>query len=62
MTGKGLGIGGCDLPALAAQYGTPFYLYDRLTLDASVALYQEALSKYYPASSGITYGPVDSAA
>ena len=55
ITDKGLTIGGCDLSALAAEYGTPLYLYDRITLDASVALYQEALSKYYPAQSGITY-------
>jgi diaminopimelate decarboxylase len=55
ITDKGLTIAGCDLSALAAQYGTPLYLYDRLTLDASVAQYQQALSKYYPAQSGITY-------
>jgi diaminopimelate decarboxylase len=50
-----LSIAGQDLTALANQYGTPLYLYDRATLDASVADYQAALRKYYPAPSRITY-------
>ena len=48
-------IAGLDLAALADQYGTPLYIYDRLTLDASVAEYQSALRKYYPAPSRVTY-------
>jgi len=55
VTDKGLSIGGCDLSALAADYGTPLYLYDCATLDASTTLYREALSEHYPAKSGITY-------
>ena len=55
ITPTGLSIAGCDLTALAAQVGTPLYLYDRLTLDAAAALYQQALSRYYPAGSGLTY-------
>ena len=55
LTDKGLSIGGCDLAALAAQYGTPLYLYDRLTLDASASLYRQALARFYPAQSGLTY-------
>ena len=48
-------IAGLDLTALANQYGTPLYIYDRLTLDTAVAEYRSALQKYYPASSRITY-------
>ena len=48
-------IAGHDLTALAKQYGTPLYIYDRATLDASVREYQSALRRYYPASSHITY-------
>ena len=55
VTDNGLSIGGCDLTALAADHGTPLYLYDRATLDASAALYREELSEYYPTKSGITY-------
>jgi diaminopimelate decarboxylase len=50
-----LTIAGQDLAALAAEYGTPLYLYDRATLDASVAEYQSALQRYYPAASRLTY-------
>jgi diaminopimelate decarboxylase len=48
-------IAGQDLAVLAKQYGTPFYLYDRATLDACVAKYQSALQKHYPAPWRITY-------
>ena len=50
-----LRIAGQDLASLAERYGTPLYLYDRLTLDASVTEYQTALRKYYPAPSRTTY-------
>ena len=48
-------IAGCDLRALAADYGTPLYIYDRATLDTAVADYKSALQRYYPAPSQITY-------
>jgi len=50
-----LHIAGHDLASLAHRYLTPLYIYDRATLDASVADYQSALQKHYPASSQITY-------
>lgn len=50
-----LSIAGQDLPALVDQYGTPLYVYDSATLAASLADYQSALRKYYPAFSHITY-------
>lgn len=50
-----LTIAGCDLSALAEQYGTPLYLYDQATMDASVAAYCDALATYYAAGGGITY-------
>ena len=48
-------IAGQDLTALADKYGTPLYLYDRITLDACASDYQSALRRYYPAPSRITY-------
>ena len=48
-------IGGQDLSALAATYGTPLYVYDRVTMDAAVARYKQALKAFYPAASSITY-------
>ena len=48
-------IAGHETAALARQYGTPLYLYDRATLDASVSDYKSALQTYYPAPARITY-------
>lgn len=48
-------IAGQDLASLAADHGTPLYIYDRATLDASLAEYQTALRKYYAAPAHITY-------
>ncbi len=48
-------IAGCNLGSLAAEYGTPLYIYDLLTLNNAVKSYTDALSAYYPSSSHITY-------
>lgn len=50
-----LRISGLDLAAMAREYGTPLYLYDRSTMDACLAAYQQALHRYYPGKSAITY-------
>ena len=52
---KHLTIAGCDLHELADQWGTPLYLYDRLTLDTAVDIYQRALAEFYPGEAGVTY-------
>ncbi|MGL4648481.1 MAG: diaminopimelate decarboxylase, partial [Caldilineaceae bacterium] len=51
----GLQIGGCDVAALAADYGTPLYVFDAATLDAAAAEYRDALATHYPGTSAITY-------
>lgn len=48
-------IAGHDLASLAADHGTPLYIYDRATLNASANSYTDALSTYYGARSHITY-------
>ncbi len=50
-----LTVGGCDLAALAQEFGTPLYLYDRSTLDASVSAYRNALGRDYPGRGSLTY-------
>ncbi|HVM70404.1 MAG TPA: diaminopimelate decarboxylase [Anaerolineales bacterium] len=55
ITDKGLAIAGCDLAALAAEHGTPLYLYDQATLDGAAGRYRQALARHYPAESAITY-------
>jgi diaminopimelate decarboxylase len=53
--GSALTIAGLDLAALAEEYGTPLYLYDRVSLDAALGDYREALQRHYPGQAGITY-------
>lgn len=55
VRGGSLFIAGHDLASLAADHGTPLYVYDRATLNASAKSYTDALSTYYPARSHITY-------
>ena len=50
-----LTIAGHPLAALADEYGTPLYVYDRATLDAAVADYQSALRSFYPGPASVTY-------
>lgn len=50
-----LTISGCDLRELAERYGTPLYLFDRLTMDEAVKNYQQSLSQHYPSAASITY-------
>ena len=51
----GLAIAGCSLEELARQYGTPLYVYDRLTLDTTVDAYRTALMSYYPGENSLMY-------
>ena len=48
-------IAGHDLASLAADNGTPLYVYDRSTLDLCVTEYKSALRGYYPGKATITY-------
>ena len=44
--GNTLEVGGCDLVALAAQYGTPLYVYDEKTIRARARSFREAVGAY----------------
>jgi diaminopimelate decarboxylase len=50
-----LTIAGRTLASLADEFGTPLYIYDRATMDASVDSYKAGLGAHYTASSEITY-------
>ncbi len=50
-----LHVGGRDLNELAAEFGTPLYIYDEETIDNAVHAYQDALNRHYPGPTGITY-------
>jgi diaminopimelate decarboxylase len=48
-------IGGCSIRTLAERFGTPLYLFDRVTLDAAAAEYRETLRMAYPGATAVTY-------
>ncbi len=50
-----LSIGGCDLVALAAEYGTPLYVYDAATVLARAGAFREALRTSYPGTATVCY-------
>lgn len=50
-----LTIAGHDLAALAGEYQTPLYIYDRATLDAAAFQYKTALASFYPGRATATY-------
>jgi diaminopimelate decarboxylase len=50
-----LSIGDCDLSKLADQYGTPLYLYDKLTMDSAAQSYKSLMAANYPGTSSLTY-------
>ncbi|MGD1908352.1 MAG: diaminopimelate decarboxylase [Leptolyngbyaceae cyanobacterium] len=43
-----LTIGGCDLPELIEQFGSPLYILDEVTLRTTCQQYRDALQKHYP--------------
>lgn len=53
--GSALTIAGLDLAGLAEQYGTPLYLVDQASLEASLSEYRLSFKRYYPGEAGITY-------
>jgi diaminopimelate decarboxylase len=50
-----LEIGGCDVPTLVQQFGSPLYILDEETLRAACRQYREAFKQHYPGDSLIIY-------
>ena len=50
-----LAIGGVDLVEIAAEYGTPLYVYDSATVVARAGAAREALRASYPGTSTVCY-------
>ncbi|MEM1310636.1 MAG: diaminopimelate decarboxylase, partial [Cyanobacteria bacterium P01_H01_bin.153] len=48
-------IGGCDVPRLLEQYGSPLYILDEMTLRAACQQYREAMRQHYPGESLVIY-------
>ena len=54
LTGEGtLAVGGCDLAALAREYGTPLYAYDHATLRAQCRGFLDAFRSEYPETDAV---------
>jgi diaminopimelate decarboxylase len=54
-TSGSLVVGGCSLPDLAEEYGTPLYVYDEVALRAVCRAYQRALERHYPGEAHVAY-------
>ena len=50
-----LWLGGCAASALAAEFGTPLYVFDEGTLRTQARTYREALAKHYPGPAQAAY-------
>jgi diaminopimelate decarboxylase len=50
-----LEIGGCDVPSLVEQFGSPLYILDEQTLRETCRQYREAFQTYYPGVSQVIY-------
>lgn len=50
-----LAIGGCDLPALAQEFGTPLYMLDEATFRAQCRAYRDTLARHYPGEHQVHY-------
>lgn len=50
-----LEIGGCDVPKLVQQFGSPLYILDEATLRTTCRQYREAFQRYYPGESQVLY-------
>ena len=48
-------IGGCDVPQLVEQFGSPLYILDEATLRAACQQYREAMVRHYPGESLVIY-------
>jgi len=50
-----LQVGGCDLPALVARFGSPLYILDEQSLKIACRQYRQAFERYYPGQSLVLY-------
>ncbi|AGF53122.1 diaminopimelate decarboxylase [Synechocystis sp. PCC 6803] len=50
-----LEIGGCSVPALVEQFGSPLYILDETTLRQAAQQYRQSFQAHYPGSSQVIY-------
>jgi diaminopimelate decarboxylase len=50
-----LSIGGCDVAALADEFGTPLYVFDEETIRTRARAFQRVLERSYRGGAGVSY-------
>jgi diaminopimelate decarboxylase len=50
-----LEIGGCEIPLLVEQFGSPLYILDEFTLRTTCSQYRDNFATYYPGESQVIY-------
>jgi diaminopimelate decarboxylase len=55
VTGDHLKIGGCSVPDLVEQFGSPLYILDESTLRTAAQQYRQAMAQFYPGLSKVLY-------
>ncbi|NET36361.1 MAG: diaminopimelate decarboxylase [Cyanothece sp. SIO1E1] len=50
-----LAVGGCDIPQLVQQFGSPLYILDEATLRTACQQYRQAFEQYYPSDFLVLY-------
>jgi diaminopimelate decarboxylase len=50
-----LEVGGCDVPNLVQQFGSPLYILDEVTLRTACQQYRDAFSRYYAGESQVLF-------
>lgn len=48
-------VGGCDVPQLIKQFGSPLYILDEATLRAACQQYRDSMAQHYPGKSLVIY-------
>ncbi len=55
VNGDSLEVGGCSVPDLVEQFGSPLYILDEATLRAAAQQYRQGLSQHYAGVSQVLY-------
>ncbi len=50
-----LEVGGCDVPDLLKEFGSPLFILDETTLRTACQQYRQAFAQYYPGESLVMY-------
>jgi diaminopimelate decarboxylase len=55
VVGNDLNVGGCAVPELVRQFGSPLYILDEITLRTACQQYRDAFARYYAGPSQVLF-------